>query len=303
MVDITHKISSLRIATAQAIVKVSKKETIEAVINKTVPKGDVLSMAKTAGLFGVKRTSDLIPDCHPMPIEFTDISFECKDLEITITVEVATIYKTGVEVEAMTGASITALTIYDMLKPIDKEVEIQKIGLVSKKGGKSDFRPKAPANFKAAVVVVSDSVSKGEKEDIAGKTIVEKLQVLEVKNIQKHIVPDEADPIEKLINELCNQSTDLILTVGGTGLSPRDITPDVVTKMLDREIPGIMEAARNYGQQRMPYAMLSRGVAGFKGNTLIITLPGSTKGAAESFDALFPYLFHVFKVLNIDFKH
>ncbi|MEZ5023337.1 MAG: hypothetical protein R2728_08775 [Chitinophagales bacterium] len=64
-----------------------------------------------------------------------------------------------------------------------------------------------------------------------------------------------------------------------------------------------MEAARNYGQQRMPYAMLSRGVAGFKGNTLIITLPGSTKGASESFDALFPYLFHVFKVLNIDFKH
>ncbi|MEZ5023336.1 MAG: cyclic pyranopterin monophosphate synthase MoaC [Chitinophagales bacterium] len=235
MVDITHKISSLRIATAQAIVKVSKKETIEAVVNKTVPKGDVLSMAKTAGLFGVKRTSDFIPDCHPMPIEFTDISFECKDLEIIITVEVATIYKTGVEVEAMTGASITALTIYDMLKPIDKEVEIQKIGLISKKGGKSDFKPKAPANFKAAVVVVSDSVSTGEKEDVAGKAIVEKLQVLEVKNIQKHIVPDEAEPIEKLINELCYQSTDLILTVGGTGLSPRDITPDVVAKIITEQ--------------------------------------------------------------------
>ncbi|MEZ5001621.1 MAG: bifunctional molybdenum cofactor biosynthesis protein MoaC/MoaB [Chitinophagales bacterium] len=303
MVDITHKISSLRFARAQAIVKVSKQDTIAAIINRLVPKGDVFSMAKTAGFFAVKQTASLIPDCHPMPIEFTDIQFDTDGLSIKIIVEVATIYKTGVEVEAMTGASITALTIYDMLKPIDKKVSIENIALVEKKGGKSDFNVPPPNNFKAAVLVVSDSVSEQKSKDKAGEKILSKLKDLGVPNIEKNVVPDEKPAIEKAINDFCNRSTDLILTVGGTGLSPRDITPEVVSQIIDREIPGLMETARNYGQQRTPMAMLSRGIAGFKGNTLIITLPGSTKGATESFDALFPYLFHVFKVLNINFKH
>ena len=98
-------------AMAQAIVKVSKSETIEALVNKTVPKGDVFEMAKTAGLFAVKRTSDMIPDCHPLPIEFTAVRYHIDGLEIKIEIEVQTVYKTGVEVEAMHGASVIALTI------------------------------------------------------------------------------------------------------------------------------------------------------------------------------------------------
>src|SRR5215210_7395711 len=137
MVDITHKVKSLRKAIATAIVKVSKQETIDAIQNKLVPKGDVFEFSRAAGLLAVKKTSDVIPDCHPLPVEFTSISYSIEGLDINIFVEVHTIYRTGVEVEAMHGAAVTALTMYDMLKPIDKQIEISTIKLLNKKGGKS----------------------------------------------------------------------------------------------------------------------------------------------------------------------
>jgi len=139
MVDITHKKNTLRTAVAQAIVEVSAEDTIRAIQNNTVPKGDVFAMSKAAGLLGVKKTADLLPDCHPLPIEYTDISYEIEGLQIRILITVKTNYKTGVEVEAMHGASIVALNMYDMLKPIDKGVEIARIRLLSKTGGKSDI--------------------------------------------------------------------------------------------------------------------------------------------------------------------
>lgn len=132
MVDITHKSNTLRSATAQAIVKVSKQATIDAIKSDKVPKGNVFAMSKAAGLLGVKKTADLLPDCHPMPIEFTGIEYDIQDLNITVSVTVKTIYKTGVEVEAMHGASIVALNMYDMLKPIDKGIEISTIKLLEK---------------------------------------------------------------------------------------------------------------------------------------------------------------------------
>ena len=140
MIDITHKSNTLRIATAQAIVKVSKAETITAIEQNTVPKGNVFAMSKAAGLLGVKRTPDILPDCHPLPIEFTSVEYDINGLEITVLFTVKTIYKTGVEVEAMHGASVVALNMYDMLKPIDKGIEIHHIKLLNKKGGKSDFK-------------------------------------------------------------------------------------------------------------------------------------------------------------------
>lgn len=139
MVDITQKQSTHRTAVAQAVVKVSSPLTIEAIKKGTVPKGDVLSMSRAAGFLGVKKTSDLLPDCHPLPVEYCAVDYEMEDLEIKIQVTVKTFYKTGVEVEAMHGASVVALTMYDMLKPLDKGVEIHYIKLLRKTGGKSDI--------------------------------------------------------------------------------------------------------------------------------------------------------------------
>jgi len=296
MVDITHKVSSLRKAIATAIVQTSGQQTIDAIQNRLVPKGDVFEFARAAGLLAIKKTSDVIPDCHPLPIEYAAITYAIEGLQIIISVEVHTIYKTGVEVEAMHGASVTALTIYDMLKPIDKGIEISTIKLASKKGGKTDYSDHTTAGLRCAVVVCSDSVATGSKQDTAGKAVMQKLQQQGLSIEVYTIIPDEMEMIQNKAKQLSEEGFNLVLFTGGTGLSPRDITPEAISPLFDRQIPGIMEAARNYGQQRTPYAMLSRGVAGFIKNTLVLTLPGSIRGAIETMEALFPYIIHIFKV-------
>ena len=298
MVDITHKNNTLRTATAQAVVKVSSAQTITAIESRTVPKGDVFSMSKAAGLLGVKRTPDILPDCHPLPIEYTGVEYEINGLEIKILFTVKTIYKTGVEVEAMHGASVVALNMYDMLKPIDKGIEIHEIKLLEKKGGKSDYKDRFRRDLKAAVIVCSDSISEGEKEDKAGKAIISKLEECGVTISSYIIIPDERDEIQKKANLYVEEGIDLIIYTGGTGLSGRDVTPEALLPILERRIPGIEETIRSYGQDRMPYAMLSRSVAGTIKNSLILALPGSTNGARESMDAIFPAVLHVFLILK-----
>jgi molybdenum cofactor biosynthesis protein MoaC len=296
MVNITHKSNSLRQAIATAQVLVSKQETIDAVREKKVPKGDVFEFSRAAGLLAIKKTSDTIPDCHPLPVEYAAISYSIEGLRILINVEVHTIYKTGVEVEAMHGAAITALTIYDMLKPIDKNVEISSIKLKEKKGGKTDLKLETDHGLKSAVIVCSDTVAAGNGEDKSGKVIIAKLEKLGIAIDTYKIIPDEIPQIQAIATKLSEANIQIAIFTGGTGLSPRDNTPDALQPLIEKEIPGIMETARSYGQQRSPYAMLSRGIAGFIKNTLVVTVPGSVKGAEETMDALFPQVLHLFQV-------
>jgi molybdenum cofactor biosynthesis protein MoaC len=303
MKDITSKISTLRIATASAKVKVSSTKTIEAVKNNTVPKGNVLEMSKAAGLLGVKNTPLILPDCHPIPIESTKIDYTINDIEIIINVTVKTIYKTGVEVEAMHGASVVALNIYDMLKPIDKGVFISDVKLENKKGGKSEYSKDIDPNLTASVFVCSDSVSAGKKQDFAGKAIISELKNNKVNVVDYVIIPDNENDIKTQLKKAINKKIDLIIYTGGTGLSKTDITPETLMPLIERRIPGVEEAMRSYGQNRTPYAMLSRSLAGLIGDTLVLSLPGSTGGAKETMKSIFPSILHVFHIIQGGKRH
>ena len=197
MVDITHKRTTLRKAVATAVVKVSRPETIEALEKNLVPKGNVFEMAKTAGLFAVKNTHTVIPDCHPLPVEFTSVDYEIEGLTVKILFTVKTVYKTGVEVEAMHGASVVALTMYDMLKPLDKGVEIHTIKLIHKQGGKSSYQNHFSKPIRASVVVCSDTISAGKKQDRAGKIVVEKLRESDIEVVNYDTIPDAIDQIRE----------------------------------------------------------------------------------------------------------
>lgn len=297
MRDISKKSATLRIATAAAIIRLDPA-TIRRINEGAIPKGDPLAVAKVAAVQAAKNTSRIIPYCHPMPVEAVDVEFDIGEREVEIRVTVKAVYKTGVEMEALTAVAVAALTLYDMAKALDETMEITGVRLLSKHGGKSDFAETSAKPLSAAVLVISDSVSAGQQHDRSGRAIVERLKAGGLQVADYKIVSDEPETIEKeLVAYADERKLDLVLTTGGTGVGPRDHTPEVMNNVIEREVPGIAETARAYGQERTPYAMLSRGRAGIRGHTIIINLPGSAKAVAESLDALFPGLLHAFTML------
>lgn len=146
--------------------------------------------------------------------------------------------------------------------------------------------------FRTGILVMSDKGSRGEREDLSGKKIAEMLGP-EYSIDYYEIIPDEKELIaDKLCHACDSMALDLILTSGGTGFSSRDVTPDATLTVIEKIVPGIPEAMRYYGLQKTAKAMLSRGVAGIRGKTLIINMPGSVKGVRESLDAILPALAH-----------
>lgn len=297
MLDISRKFTTYRMAIATSKVCVAPS-TIQRIQQGTVHKGNPLEVAKVASIQAAKQTATILPYCHPIPIEFVQVEFELGVDSIVTSVTVKSIAKTGVEMEALTAASVAALTLYDMLKMYDETMSIVEVKLIEKQGGKSDFRESFDRQLTAAVLVMSDSIASGKKSDSSGKEIVARLieQNFEIRDYV--ILPDDTDKIIELIQRYCDDlQLDLVVTTGGTGFSPRDHTPEAMEQIFERNIPGIPEAIRAYGQSRTPYSMLSRSKAGLRGKTLILNLPGSRKGVSESLDALFPGLLHAFPMI------
>lgn len=301
MFSILNKTETLRTAKAQAALK-SAIPIAEILESRKGPKGDALEVAKVAGILAAKRTWEIIPYCHPIPIDHIAIEFVTsnttpKGQEVRVIATVSAVSKTGVEMEALVAAQIAAITLFDMLKPLGMAMEITDVKVLEKTGGKSSFEETVPENFKAAVLVTSDGTFAGQRKDRSGQIIKERLEKFGIQSVAYQIVPDEKEAILQALHQWEKEKYDLVLTTGGTGLGLRDVTVEATQAFVDQIVPGIMETARGFGQRRTPYAMLSRGVAGFKGKMLVVNLPGSSRGTLESLDAIFPAILHGFRMM------
>ena len=297
MLDISKKYPTARTAKASAVVSL-KPETLRRVEKNDLPKTNPFIVAKWAGIQAAKKTSDLIPACHQVPLDFIDIQFstEKNPPKILISSIVKAEYKTGVEMEALTAVAVAALTIYDMLKPIDDSVKILETKLVEKTGGINN--PQENHNYKAAVIVISDTTSKNEQKDRSGPAANDFLKNLGFTTETTIIIPDDMQKIQNTILNLCEKNIDLIVTSGGTGLGPCDFTAAAINNIIDKKLSGIAEWSRAYGRTKTPFAILSETVAGSRGKTLIIALPGSPKAVSESLFALKSSLLHAIKMLR-----
>lgn len=311
MRDISGKQITLRTATGIGMVTCSA-ETIEHIKNDTLPKGNIFDVARAAAFLAAKNTYQLIPHCHPVGIDGMSVDFEILNptqheaalgipltglYGVVIRSQIKSIGRTGIEIEALTGISIAALTVYDLLKNIDKQLSIGPIKLLEKTGGKSGQKYfNTPP--KCAVLVCSDSTFEGKREDSSGKKILDMLSEHGIKETTYAILPDEPIQIQEKIKGWVAEDYAFIFTTGGTGLGPRDKTVEAVKAIIERDADGIAEAMRSYGQMRTPLAMMSRGVAGAINETLIVTLPGSSNGVRECLEAIMPAIFHARKMMK-----
>jgi cyclic pyranopterin phosphate synthase len=307
MVDVSGKAVTARRAVARAIVRM-RPEILATLLDAGGPKGDALVVARLAGIAGAKHTADLIPLCHPLPLDRVAVELtpdrEAGTVEIRSEARVTA--RTGVEMEALTAASVAALTLYDMAKALQRDIVIERVELLEKEGGRSGaYRaeaareptttdaPPRPASAEAVVITVSTRSAAGEREDTGGPAVIDALRSAGWRVDPSPLVQaDDEDRLAASLAELAERGYRLIVTTGGTGLSPTDATPAATRRVIENEVPGMAEQMRAAGMASTPMASLSRGIVGSRGTSLIINLPGSPKGAVESLQAILPVLRH-----------
>lgn len=152
--------------------------------------------------------------------------------------------------------------------------------------------------MRVGVLTLSDKGAKGEREDLSGPLIAEMIAGIGGEVVHREMIPDDRALIEKKLIDWADEGLELVLTTGGTGLGPRDVTPDATKKVIEFEVPGMAEAMRLEGLKKTPHAMLSRAVVGVRGRTLIVNLPGSPKGVRENLAAILPALPHGIAILR-----
>jgi len=300
MVDVGAKAETRRTATAVCHVHMSD-EARRAVAEGTASKGDVLAVAQVAGVQAAKRTPELIPGCHPLRISGVDITFAATDEGYTVTARVKGTDRTGFEMEALTAASVAALTVYDMCKAIDPDMTIDGLRVTDKTGGTS-VRAVRLDGTRAAVLTVSDRSAAGERADGSGPAARAWLEARGASVIETRVVRDDRGEIAAALRDLA-AAAQLVVTSGGTGVSPTDVTPEATLDVADRVVPGLAEQIRAESLRVTPNALISRGAAVVVGDALVVNLPGSPKAVGEALDAIAAVLPHALTLLRGEQPH
>jgi cyclic pyranopterin monophosphate synthase len=316
MVDVGDKEITSRVAVAAGRLLVSPR-VIELLRADGIPKGDALGVARVAGILAAKRTPDLVPLCHPLPISGVEVDLELAPDAIEIRARVRTTGRTGVEMEALTSVAVAGLTLHDMVKAVDPLAVLTDVRVLSKSGGRSGdwqrsdshhgspptpvptagalvagISPGLPNGALARVLTVSDRAHGGVRDDRSGPLLASLLADIGFLIDGVTVVPDEADAVTGALRDGVSTGIDLIVTTGGTGFSPRDVTPEATARVITREAPGLVEMLRAADRERVPTSILSRAVAGIAGSSVIVNLPGSTGGVRDGVAVLAPVIGH-----------
>ena len=315
MINVGQKSPTERICLATGKL-LAQPSTLRLIQSGTLPKGNALPLAEAAGIIAVKKTSEILPLCHPLPIDAAQIQFQFEEDGVRVFCEVSAHAKTGVEMEALNGVNAALLCIYDLTKGVDPALALSDIHLIEKRGGKSGLwrHPKATQttpleNAKslinkelngvhAEVITLSDRCFKGESIDQSGPFLMGFLSERGA-SASLTLIPDEATLLRStLLMAIQDRNAKLILLTGGTGVGPRDITPETVASLNGKLIAGFGELIRSSGSKHTPLSYLSRAEAFILNQTLLICLPGSLKGAKESIEAIEHLIPHTLKIVT-----
>lgn len=322
MIDVGGKAPTHRIAIAEGRIVVGP-HAFTLIRDRALPKGDVLVLAEIAGIQGAKSASQLIPLCHPMGLDQVQIrtELEADTHAVRVFCTASTHAKTGVEMEALAGANAALLTIWDLTKMVEPDLLIDGVRLLAKVGGKSGLwlnpagvpdwvkdkicppMPQTLQGIAVAIITLSDRAAAGVYEDKATPVAQALLESFGATVTGTYVIPDEPTTLTQKILDIQQEGrARLIITTGGTGIAPRDQTPDTIARLADRIIPGIGEQLRLYGSQFTPFSWSSRSIGATLGNMLILTLPGNPKAVREGIECLHKQIPHLINTID-NIKH